>query len=400
MNSSEPMLKGIRVIDLTTVLAGPATTLVLADLGAEVIKIEPPFGDETRRMGRPAYHDGSAGSFVSVNRNKKCMSVDLSRPEGKDILLKLLEDADVLVENFKPGTLTKWGLDYDTVLHDRFPRLVYCQINAFGNDGPLGGLGGYDPVMQAYCGIMSLNGHKDGPPLRVNMPAIDWVAGLYGAVGIEAALLERERSGKGQAVRTTLYEAALSLLHPFATNWLLNGVVAQRMGNRHTSSSPYDIFPTMDGHVLILTNNLRQFKALCEVMGLDEWKDDPRFQTTSGRIENEDYIFDKLAKLFARVAASEIVPRLQAAGVPAGPVLNIGEALSHPQAIARGVVLEGENGYRSVASPMRFSRTPIELRSVPAVHGQHSRELMKKAGYSPEAIEKLIADGVLVASDA
>jgi crotonobetainyl-CoA:carnitine CoA-transferase CaiB-like acyl-CoA transferase len=396
MMNSAMALEGIRVVDLTTVLAGPGGTQVLGDLGADVIKVEPPFGDETRRMGRPVYHDGSAGSFVSVNRNKRCISLDLARPEGRDVLLRLLGDADVLFENFKPGTLAKWGFDYDTVLRERFPRLIYCQVTAYGDDGPLGGLPGYDPITQAYCGIMSLNGLEGGDPLRVNLPAIDWVATLYGVIGVQAALLERNRSGLGQAVRVTLYDAALSLLHPFATNWLMKGIGATRMGNRHGSAAPYDIFAALDGHVALLVNNNRQFEGMCDVLGLPEWKNDPRFQTSRGRVDHSAYLSETLRGVFGKLKRLDVVADLTRAGVPAGPVLDLAEALSHPHAVERGSIIEGENGFKGIASPLRFSRTPVQLRRVPPLQGEHSSELLREAGLDEATIAALIEGRVVV----
>lgn len=394
------LLHGLRVIDLTTVLAGPGGTQILGDLGAEVIKVEPPFGDETRRMGPPVYHDGSAGPFVNVNRNKRNISLDLATPEGREVLLRLLDGADVLFENFKPGTLEKWGIGYDAVLKARFPRLIYAAVTAYGGDGPLGNLPGYDPMMQGYCGIMDLNGEAGGDPLRVNLPAVDWVATLYAVIGVTSAVIERQRSGLGQAVRVSLYDAALSLLHPFATNWLLKGLKATRMGSRHTAAAPYDIYPTRDGHMILLVNSLRQFHALCDVLDLPDLRDDPGLQTATGRVAQIGRLDARLRPIFAAAARDDLVARFQRGGVSAAPVLDIAEALSHPQLVGRGGLLEGADGYRGLASPMRFDRSPVQLRSVPAVQGADTRAVLRGAGLDEATIDRLIAAGIAVAAPA
>lgn len=394
--SSVGALEHIRVIDLTSVLAGPGGTQILGDLGADVIKVEAPTCDETRRMGPSVYHDGSATSFLNVNRNKRCISIDLKREDGREVLLRLLEDADVLVENFKPGTLEKWGLSYEEVLSKRFPKLIYCQLTAFGNDGPLGGLPGYDPLAQAYSGIISLGGFPGGEPLRVNVPVTDWTAALYSVIAIQGALIERSRSGRGQAIEVTLYDSAFSLLHPFACNYLLKGIVAERIGNNHPSIAPYDVYPTRDGNVIFMTNNLRQFGALCDALGLDDLKADERMQTNAGRVAHIDVLTETLKPIFAQVNTTEIVARLTAAGVPIAPVLDVGQALEHEHAAARGLVVEGENGYRGVASPIRLSRTPVNYRRMPATHGEHTREVLGEACLSEEEINSLIERGVVV----
>lgn len=390
-------LQGLRVIDLSAVLSGPAGTQILGDMGADVIKVEPPAGDETRRMGAPAWHDGSAAAYVNTNRNKRSISVDLQRPEGRDLLLRLLEGADVLVENFKPGTLAKWGLDYDTVLKTRFPRLIHCQITAFGADGPLGGLPGYDPIAQGYGGILGFGGFPGGPPLRLHLPAVDYATALYSVIAIQGALLERARSGQGQAIEVTLYDSALSLLHPFACNWLLRGVVPQQMGNRHSSAAPYDIYPTRDGHIVLLVVTLRQFHNMCDALGLSGLRDDPQMQATTGRVQHNGELEAAIVPVLAGLTTDEAVAQLNAAGVPVAPVLDVGQALSHPHAAVRGAVVEGDEGYRGVASPLRFSRTPVSYRIAPPRQGAHGREILAEARLDPAEAAALIEKGVVIA---
>src|SRR5690606_16618118 len=257
-------LTGIRVIDLTRVLGGPYCTQILADHGAEVLKIEPPAGDETRGWG-PPFIDDTAAYFMGVNRNKKGLVADLSTESGQHFLRGLLQHADVLIENFKPGTLEKWGLGKDT-LHEAFPRLIHCCISGFGADGPLGGLPGYDACAQALCGLMSVNGEKGGDPTRVGLPVVDMVTGLNAAIGVLLAVNERRASGKGQYLDISLFDCAVSLLHPHAPNYFASGKVPGLTGNAHPNIAPYESFPTANGELFLAVGNNRQFATLCRVL--------------------------------------------------------------------------------------------------------------------------------------
>lgn len=243
MNIPAGALDGLRVIDLTRVLGGPYCTQMLGDHGADILKIEPPGGDETRTWG-PPFHNGLSAYFLGANRNKRSIVLDLTQPDGHAKLLKLLVDADVMVENFKPGTLEKWGLGYKEVLAEQFPRLIHCCVSGFGADGPMGGLPGYDAAIQAMCGLMSINGDPAGEPIRIGVPIVDMVAGLNAAIGILLALQERARSGKGQSIDITLHDSAISVLHPHTPNYLYSGRVPQRSGNAHPNISPYDTYKT------------------------------------------------------------------------------------------------------------------------------------------------------------
>ncbi|KDB65635.1 CoA-transferase family III protein [Bordetella bronchiseptica B18-5 (C3)] len=355
-------LQGCRVIDLSRVLGGPYCTQILADHGADVLKIEPPGGDETRGWG-PPFSGQTASYFIGVNRNKRGMALDLSQPAGQELLRGLLADADVLVENFKPGTLEKWGLGYDT-LSQAFPRLVHCRVSGFGADGPLGGLPGYDACAQAMCGLMSVNGEADGPATRVGLPVVDMVTGLNAAVAVLLALQERQRSGLGQFLDITLYDCALSLLHPHAPNYFYSGRVPTRTGNAHPNIAPYETLSTGAGPIFLAVGNNRQFAALADALGAPQLAQDARFASNAERLAHRDALCAALTELLRPHEAASLAERLLRLGVPAAAVLDVAQALDHPHARHRGMLLEAGD-YRGIASPIKLSRTPARLRSVP-----------------------------------
>lgn len=355
-------LAGCKVIDLSRVLGGPYCTQILADHGADVLKIEPPGGDETRGWGPPFLGD-TASYFIGVNRNKEGMTLDLSQPAGQELLRHLLADADVLVENFKPGTLEKWGLGFDT-LSRAFPKLVHCRVSGFGADGPLGGLPGYDACAQAMCGLMSVNGEADGDATRVGLPVVDMVTGLNAAVAILLALNERHRSGLGQFLDITLYDCALSLLHPHAANFFYSGKVPKRSGNAHPNIAPYETLPTASGPIFLAVGNNRQFALMAQVLEAPELAADPRFATNADRLQNRQALRDALSALLARQHAAPLADRLLRAGVPAAAVQTVDEALAHPHTRHRGMLVE-QGDYKGVGSPIKLSRTPATLRKLP-----------------------------------
>ncbi|TQJ94543.1 CaiB/BaiF CoA-transferase family protein [Achromobacter sp. SLBN-14] len=355
-------LAGCKVIDLSRVLGGPYCTQILADHGADVLKIEPPGGDETRGWG-PPFLGETASYFVGVNRNKDGMTLDLSQPAGQELLRHLLADADVLVENFKPGTLEKWGLGYDD-LKQAFPALIHCRVSGFGSDGPLGGLPGYDACAQAMCGLMSVNGEADGEATRVGLPVVDMVTGLNAAVAILLALNERTRSGLGQFLDITLYDCALSLLHPHAPNYFYSGKVPQRSGNAHPNIAPYETLPTASGPIFLAVGNNRQFAMLARTLDAPALSDDPRYATNADRLRNRPALRDDLAALLARHEAATLADQLLRAGVPTAAVQTVDQALAHPHTRHRGMVLE-QGDYKGVGSPIKLSRTPATLRKLP-----------------------------------
>lgn len=361
-------LAGIRVVDLSRILGGPYCGQILGDHGADVLKIEPPQGDDTRTWG-PPFKAGVASYYFGLNRNKRVMTLDLTQPAGREALLALLADADVLIENFKTGTMEKWGLGYDT-LSQRFPQLVHCRVSGFGADGPLGGLPGYDAAIQAMTGIMSINGEADGEPLRAGLPVVDMVTGLNAALGVLLALQERGRSGRGQFVEAALYDSGLSLLHPHAANWFMNGKTPGRTGNAHPNIYPYDTVATATDPIFLAVGNDRQFRILCEHLGVPALADDERYATAGARSVNRAALKVELEQRMAGRDGKALADTLVAAGVPCAPVLSVPDALKHPHTAHRGMVVEMEGGYTGLGAPVKLSRTPATYRHVPLTPGE------------------------------
>ena len=387
-------LAGLRVVDLTRVLGGPYGTQILGDHGADVIKVEPPQGDETRDWG-PPFHDGDASYFIGVNRNKRSLGLDLSVPAGREVLFRLLERADVLIENFKPGAMERWGLGYDDVLGARFPRLIHCRISGFGADGPLGGLPGYDAVVQAMAGMFSINGDGEGGPTRIGIPLVDLGTGLYSVIAILMALVERDRSGRGQYLDMTLFDCGVALMHPDAANFFLSGDVPRATGNAHPNLNPYDGYRTATGDVFIAAGNDRAFARLCAGIGRPELAGDPRFAGNSDRLANRDALKAEIEDATGRIDAETLCARLMGAGVPAGPVLDTRQVVEHAHTAHRAMLARA-GAYRGTGTPIKLSRTPGAVRAAPPGFGRDGREILAEHGYAPEEIERLAADGVLV----
>ncbi|MBN8897533.1 MAG: CoA transferase [Rhodospirillales bacterium] len=385
-------LAGIKVVDLTRVLGGPYCTMILSDHGADVIKVEPPQGDEVRDWG-PPFHEGDASYFIGVNRNKRSLGLDISKPEGRAVLLRLLEDADVLIENFKPGSMEKWGIGYD-VLSEKFPGLIHCRISGFGADGPLGGLPGYDAILQAMTGLMSINGDASTGPMRLGTAIVDMGTGLYSAVGILMALHERGTSGRGQYLDMTLYDCGMALLHPQAANFFLNGKRPAGTGNPHPNLVPYDKYPTRTCEIFIASGNNGQFRKLCELIGRPELADDPRFGSNGERNVNRAALTEARAAAFADQDGNELSLRLIRNGVPAGPVLPVDESTAAPHTAHREMVTELD-WYRGIGTPIKFSRTQGGTRRPPPKYGEHATDVLEQHGYSEEEIAALQRDGVL-----
>ncbi|MCY1535992.1 Acetyl-CoA:oxalate CoA-transferase [compost metagenome] len=300
------------------------------------------------------------------------MTLDLSQEAGQELLRRLLADADVLVENFKPGTLEKWGLGYETLSRE-FPALIHCRVSGFGSDGPLGGLPGYDACAQAMCGLMSVNGDAEGEATRVGLPVVDMVTGLNAAVAILLALNERGRSGLGQFLDITLYDCALSLLHPHAPNYFYSGKVPARSGNAHPNIAPYETLPTASGPIFLAVGNNRQFAQLAQTLGAPALAEDPRYAANADRLRNRQALRDDLSALLAGHDAAGLADRLLRSGVPAAAVLTVDQALAHPHTRHRGMVLE-QGDYRGVGSPIKLSRTPATLRKLPSALGPATRD--------------------------
>ena len=367
-------LDGIRVVDLTRVLGGPYCTQILGDHGADVIKVEAGAGDETRGWG-PPFRDGTAAYFLGVNRNKRGIVLDLASPEGRESLLSLLDQADVLVENFKTGTLEKWGLAYDVVLSERFPRLVHCRITGYGDDGPLGGVPGYDAAVQAVAGLMSVNGEPSAQPLRIGIPLVDIATGMNAALGILLALFERSRSGRGQLVETTLFDTAVSILHPHLVNYFCSGQTPKRTGNAHPNITPYDVFATATAPLFLAVGNDRQFAALGRILGRPQIAADHRFVSNAERNQNRAELRSELEALLSGWDCDRLVARLTEAGVPCAPVGDIASLAAHPHTRHRGMIAEVD-GVRAPAPPIKLSRTPASIRRPPPRLGEHNGEII------------------------
>jgi CoA:oxalate CoA-transferase len=376
-------LSGVRVVDLTRVLSGPFCTALLADLGAEVIKIEAPEGDSVRRQG--AVRDGLSWYFANFNRNKRSIVLDLKTAAGREVLTRLIERADVLVENFRPGVLARMGFDAARLKALR-PGLVVCSINGFGGEGPYRDRPAFDFIAQAMSGFMSVNGNADDPPLRSGLPISDLVAGLYAALAITAALRRAQASGEGQSVEVSLTNGLISLLAYIATNYFATGVVPPRVGNDHPIAAPYGLFATRDGHVALAPPDDTFFGRLMDALEVPELKDDPLFRTQSARVANRARINAIVGGKLALRTTGHWVTALNAAGVPCGPVYGVDEVFADPQVTAQQMVLEvGHPGHglvRMLGFPMKFDATPCRIRrSAPAL-GEHTAEIMKELGYS------------------
>jgi len=358
-------LAGIRVIDLSRILGGPYCGQILGDHGADVLKIEPPQGDDTRTWG-PPFHDGVASYYYGLNRNKRGTRLDLASAPGREVLLTLLEGADVLIENFKTGTMEKWGLGWEQ-LSARFPRLIHCRVSGFGADGPLGGLAGYDAAVQAMAGIMSVNGEVGGEPLRVGLPVVDITTGIYAALGVLLALHERSRSGRGQFVESSLYDCGLSLLHPHAANWFEDGREPRLTGNAHPNIYPYDAFPTRTAPIFLAVGNDRQFGLLCGHLGVSELAADAAYASAGARSVNRVALRERLVALLAGQDGPALAQTLMDLGVPCAPVLSVSAALTHPHTAHREMVVTIGEHYRGLASPVKLSRTPARYRLEPPV---------------------------------
>lgn len=371
---AEAPLKGLRVVELARILAGPWIGQTLADLGAEVIKIEAPEGDDTRRWGppfieRPRADGGTetvAAYFHAANRGKRSVICDFRDSADLERLKTLIDGADVVVENFKLGGLRKFGLDYDS-LSARNPGLVYASITGFGQDGPRAAQPGYDFLIQGMSGIMDLTGDPQGEPQKVGVAWIDIFTGLYGVIAVQAALAERARSGQGQHLDLSLLDCGVAVLANQATNYLLGGKVPHRLGNAHPNIVPYQLFPASDGHLIIACGNDRQFGALCGVLGLPDLVADPDFATNPARVAHRDRLVPILSDATLRRSRADLIAAFEAAGVPAGPVNDVAEALAEPQIAARGLRIAPE-GIAGLRSPMRFSRsTLVTDRAAPAL---------------------------------
>lgn len=386
-------LNDLKIIDLTRVLGGPYCTQILGDNGAEIIKIEPPQGDETRNWG-PPFRDGESAYFMGVNRNKKSIGIDLRSQGGRDILLRLLEDADILIENYKTGTMERWGLGYEEVLKGKFPKLIHLRISGFGADGPYGGMPGYDGIVQAVAGMMSVNGDPESGRMRIGVPLVDLGTGLFSAVALLSAIHERHKSGLGQYVDMALYDCAIAFMHPHVANNAISDKVPGLTGNSHPNLAPYDKFQTQTCEIFLGAGNNRAFKFLCENIGCEELLDDERFKENSDRLDNKAALFEVLEKVLSKVDGHQLSKDLLTAGVACGPVLDTEEVMSSELAAHREMVVS-KDGYTGFGNPVKLQRTPGEMQSIPPKFSEHAREILQGAGYTEAEVDALIEQNVV-----
>ena len=389
---TQAALSGIKVVDLSRVLAGPSATQCLADLGAEVIKIErPETGDETREWAPPQFADGTSAYFATVNRNKQSVTVDISTAAGQEIIKKMVVDADVLVENYKVGGLKKYGLDYDS-LKTLNPRLVYASLTGFGQTGPDARKPGYDYIIQGQSGLMSITGPEDGLPYKVGVAVVDLFAGLNLVIGIQAALLARAQTGVGQHVDVALLDSAIAMLANVGMNHLATGKVPPRLGNGHPSIVPYQVFATEgEQHLILACGNDKQFAAVCAVMEQD-WITDERFATNPQRVKNRAELVPLMQAVFMSKERDAWLGLFDAASVPCGPINNIAEAVAMPQVAAREMVVglnKAEVQMNVLGSPVKLSGTPVQYHSAPPDLGQDTVSVLTSLGYTQEQIEQL-----------
>lgn len=403
-------LSHIRVLDLSRVLAGPWSGQILADLGADVIKVERPgSGDDTRAWGPPFLKDESgrdtseAAYFLSANRNKQSVTIDFTQPEGQALVRKLAAESDILIENFKVGGLAAYGLDYES-LKAINPRLIYCSITGFGQFGPYAKRAGYDFMIQGLGGLMSLTGRSDqeegAGPVKVGVALTDILTGLYSSVAILAALTARETTGRGQHIDMALLDVQVACLANQAMNYLTTGVPPRRLGNAHPNIVPYQDFPTADGDFILTVGNDGQFRKFCEVAGHPEWADDPRFASNKARVANRAELIPLIRQATVFKTTAEWVTALEAVGVPCGPINDLAAVFEDPQVLARGLKVELPHALAGavaqVASPLRLSDTPVEYRMAPPRLGEHTAAVLERVlGLSAEAIERLRQEGVV-----
>lgn len=385
-------LEGIKVLDLTRVLAGPYCTMILGDLGAEVIKVEAPGGSDDTRYWGPPYKGTESAYYLCANRNKRAITLNLKSDEGKEVLKKLITQSDVVIENFKNGTMEKWGLGYSQ-LREVNPKIIHCSITGFGRNGPYQHLPGYDYIIQAMSGLMSITGSVESGPMKVGVAISDLFTGLYANIGILAALNERNRSGEGQSIDISLFDSQLSALANVASNYLISGKIPGLLGNQHPNIVPYQPFDTKDGKMVVAVGNDGQFRKLCSLLGIENIGVDHRFITNSKRLENRDELTEILALRFKTKTSQEWLIHLNESGIPAGPIQNMKEVFEDPQVNAREMVYEvnhptvGE--IKLVGSPLKLSKTPVKLDQYPPLAGEHTEDVLLEIGYTKKMIEEM-----------
>src|SRR6266511_5306836 len=393
-----PPLTGLTVVDLTRVLAGPYCTMLLGDMGAEVIKIErPDGGDDTRGFG-PPYLNGESAMFLAINRNKKSITLNLKHPEAKTIFSKLLERADVVVENFRPGTMANLGFDYAAV-HRLHPRMIYSSISGFGQTGPYADRGGYDTIAQAMSGIMSATGHPDMPPAKAGVPIADIGTGMFAAFGIVCAYIARQRTGEGQFIDTSLLDTSIALSLVESATFLAGGELPSPLGSTHRRNAPHGAFRVKDGYIAIAADSAHFWKRFCQIMGLVALLDDPQFKTNAARVANKQLLQDRIERVTITREGRYWLEQLQAAEIPCGPVNSYAEVFQDPHVLARQMLAEVHHpvagAVKMTGINVKLSQTPGAIRLPAPTLGQHTREMLHTLGYSDGEIDHLKTAGVI-----
>ena len=388
----EGALHGIKIIDLSRVLAGPFCTMILGDLGAEVIKIENTGnGDDTRGWG-PPFVGGESAYFLCANRNKESLTLNLKSQMGKDVLKKLVSHADIVVQNFKPGTLERMGLDYE-VLQEVKEDIILASISGFGQNGPASHLPGYDYMIQAMSGLMSITGGKDEEPAKVGVAIADVLTGLFTCVGILAALQHRNRTGEGQEIDISLFDSQLAALVNVASNYLCTGELPERLGNQHPNIVPYQVFQAEDGDLVVAVGNDEQFHKFCLLLDRQDLSRLDRYKTNANRLLHREELVDMIAKEMKKKKKEEWKQLLDEAGIPNGPILNVKEALETEQAVSRDMTIHMEHptieNLTLVGSPLKLAKTPVRMQKHPPLHGEHTEQILKELGYSQESVTEM-----------
>ena len=390
-------LDKIKVVDLTRTLAGPFCTMLMGDMGAEVIKVEEPTGGDETRKWTP-FVNGESTQFLTFNRNKRSLSVNLKEPEGLKIVQDLAADADVMIESFRARTLDRLGLGYEAIKKTN-PGVVYCSISGYGRTGPMADMPGYDLLIQAYSGLMSLTGDPEGSPLRIGFSLVDLFTGMMAYGTILTALRQRDQTGKGQWVESALLDGQVAALSYHATGFMGTGVEPKRMGSGHPSLVPYQSFSASDGQFIIGCANQGLWERMCRAIGQDAMLDDPRYTTNTDRVEHRAECVGELSALFAQKTTAHWVDLIVEAGVPCGPINTVADVVSNPQVLARNMIAEVDHpnipNLKFPGSPLKLTDSPATIRRVPPMLGQHNEEILEEAGYSPEKIADLKERGVL-----
>ena len=400
-------LKGLRVFDMSRILAGPSATQILGDLGADIIKVEKPGqGDDTRKWGPPFIKNDKgedtteSSYYLSANRNKRSLTLDFTKPEGLSLARKLIGTSDILIENYKAGTLDKYGLGYEQ-LKSKFPKLIYCSLTGFGHTGPYKDLAGYDFLVQGMGGIMSLTGPADGEPCKIGVAYTDLLTGLYALTGILAALHHREKTGEGQFIDISLLDTQVATLSNAGQYYLTSGKVTPRMGNAHPTIVPYEVFKAADGHIILAIGNDRQFQDFCVFAGKPELYQDPRFTENKSRVKNRNVLIPMVRDIIAGRSRSYWIENLEKRGVPCGPVNDLAQVFADPQVAARHMTTKMHHDLSPdpvtlIANPLKFSKTPVSYRQAPPVLGGQTHDLLKEElSMSDEDIQRLQKQGVI-----